>query len=238
MWWEKLEFEKNPFSTSPDDFEPFGLDKFIEDLSYRIEAGSIAFIEGSRGTGKSSLLKAIISRFSGKGKVIFFDCKSIERDVNIENLMKERYGFFGKLFNIIPRGMILLLDNMQFLSRKNAERIKYYFDNNYIKSAIFAGESYKRAALPKGLKERIGNRVTALKPLSEDQAVEAIKARIGSRIMATEIIRRIYRLSGKNIIKCLENCGRICEKYIKNSEDSISESNLKEFFGDKHGTVV
>lgn len=238
MWWKKLDYGSNPFSTSLVDFEPFGLDKMIEELSYRIESGSIVFVEGKAGSGKSSLLGSIITRFRGKGKVIYFDCSAIEKDVNIEQLMRERYGFFGKLFNIVPKDMILLLDNVQYLSKKNSERIKYYFDNGFIKSVVFTGEVYKRIKLPRGITERIGSRVIALKPLSDDAAVEAIKTRIGSKLMATEIIMKVYKLSGRNMKKCLENCSKLCEKYIKSSEDSISESNIKEFFGGKHGTMV
>ncbi len=237
MWWKKIELGENPFSTSPD-FEPFGLEKAIDEAAYRIESGSIVFIEGSRGLGKTSVLKSLIRRFRGKGRVIFVDAAKIERDINIERLMRERYGFWGRLLGVVPKDMILLVDNVQMLSRKNAERVKFYFDNNYLKSVVFTGLSYAKAAIPRGLRERIGSHVIRLSPLGEEEAVEAIRARIGSRLMSREILKKIYKLSGRDMVKFLGNCDSLCGKYIEDAEDSITDRDVKEFFGGKHGSMV
>lgn len=236
MWWKKIDLEENPFSS--EDSEPYGLDKVIEETVYRVESGSIIFIEGQKSMGKTSLLKSLIKRFKGKGRVIYVDASKIDRDINIERLMKARYGFFGRLFGFTPKDMILLVDNVQLLSKKNEERIKFYFDNNYLRSAVFTGESYSKANLPRGLRERIGSRVVKLVPLSEEEAVEAVRSRIGSKLMSREIIKKIYKLSGKNMVKFLQNCNELCEKYIETGEDSITDKDINEFFGGKHGTLV
>lgn len=238
MWWKKIDLSENPFSAPPEDYEPLGLGKTVEEVVYRVESGSIVFIEGGKGFGKTSILKSLIRHFKGKGRVIFVDAAKIERDINIEKLMKERYGFWGRLLGVTPKEMILLVDNVQLLSKKNSERIKFYFDNNNLRSAVFTGDSYRRANIPLSLRERIGRRIIRLSPLSEEEAVEAVRARIGSRLMSREILKKIYKLSGKNMAKFLQNCDSLCEKYIRDAEDSITDKDVADFFGGKHGTMV
>ena len=56
--------------------------------------------------------------------------------------------------------------------------------------------------------------------------------------MDAYIIKKIYKVSGKNLSKTLENCNSLADRYINGSEDSITDNNLKEFFGGKYGAMV
>ncbi|MBI3033871.1 orc1/cdc6 family replication initiation protein [Candidatus Woesearchaeota archaeon] len=231
-WYEEFDYTEDPFTESE---KLFGLEKVMEELVYRVESGSMVFVEGRPGLGKSAVIKAIISHFAGRGKVIYFDCGQIEKRMNIENLMTGKYGLFGRLFGKKPKNMILLLDNSNFLTKKNCERIKHYFDNNFIKSVVFTGLSYSRAHFSKSLRDRIGGRIIRLKELTPEQAVELVRERASAIEMLTEdIIRKIYAHSGKNIKKFLSNLSEVCEKAVHDGDGKISDRHLTEVFGDKN----
>ncbi len=231
-WYEKYDFDEDPFLSSGN---AFGLDEVLNELTYRVESGSMVFLEGKEGFGKSAVIKQLIRVFGGRGKVIYFDCSQIEKKVNIESLMKGKYGLFGKLFGVSPKNMVLFLDNSNFLTKKNCERIKYYFDNNYIKSVVFTGTAYSKAHFSKSVRDRIGGRVIRLKELSPEQAVELVRVRAPNLdIFSDEMIKKIYMHSGGNVKKFLADLSSAGEKACNEGDGKVSEKHVSEVLGDKH----
>lgn len=227
QWYEKFNFYEDPFSTKPSAFEPVGTNSLVDELAYRVNSGSLVFLEGEPGSGKTAVLKQLIKRFKGRKKVIYFDCESIAKSLNIEKLMHERHGFFGKLFRVVPTDMVLLLDSIKSLSRKNSERVKYYFDQNYVKSAVFAGENYRDAGLPESIRHRIGKRVIRMPGFNEEMAVELVRKRIGgSRLLSDEIIRKIYAYSENSPKKLLDSCSLVCQKAVESGAKEVNEEHL------------
>ena len=55
--------------------------------------------------------------------------------------------------------MIVVLDNVHYISNKNCEIIKYYFDQDNIKSVMLIGENYSAVRLSPSTRHRIGKRV-------------------------------------------------------------------------------
>jgi MoxR-like ATPase len=173
QWYEELDFEENPFSTNPSDFVKniVGREEVIDELIYRVRAGSMVFLEGEDGMGKTALLRLVIRKFKGKGKVIYVNCDKLEKELNIEELLVMKNGFIqGMLMKKYPRGMILLLDNVSKLSEANTERIKYFFDEGHLKSVIFTGDKFNDAEFSESLKQRIA-KTLKLEKLEEYQAV-------------------------------------------------------------------
>ncbi len=232
-WFDEYDFTSDPFRDSGD---LYGLDKVLDELIYRIESGSMVYIEGKTGSGKSTVLRKIIEQFGGRGKVIYFDCGQFDKKVNIENLMTGKYGFFGRLLKSTPKNMILLLDNTSSLSKKNCERVKYYFDNNFIKAVVFTGISYSRAHFSKSVRDRIGGRVIRLQDLSPEQAVEAVNSKApGQTLLSPEVIKKTFKASGSNTKEFLSNLSRLCEKAVNEGADKVSEKHLNELFGGMDG---
>ncbi len=228
-WYEKFDLEEDPFLAKG---KVYGIDNVLSELSYRIESGNMVFLEGKSGYGKSAVIAELIKTFGGKGKVIYFDCGQIEKKVNIEDLLKGKYGFFGKLFDVKPKDMILLLDNANFLTKKNCERIKYYFDNNYVKSVVFTGIAYSKAHFSTSLRDRIGGRVTRLKELTPEQAVELVKKRAPDFDAISEtLIKKVYRHSGGNVKKFLSDLSAICEKALSGDDEEVSEQQVNDVLG-------
>lgn len=229
-WYEELDFDENPFDTNPIRFSNklFGVDDIYEELVYRINAGSMVFIQGKKGSGKTALLWNIIKRFRGRGKVIYVDCGELESELNIEELLIRRHGLFGALFKTKPRGMILLLDNVSELSKRNMERVKYFFDEGYLHSVVFTGPDYAAVSFSRSLKDRIGKRVINLKELEPFQAVAAIRNRIGKiEIISDELIEEVFVKSGRNIPSFLDNLETLFSKAVESKKQKIAKEDLR-----------
>ncbi len=233
-WYEELDFEENPFDTNPKKFADklVGMDELLEGLFYRITAGSMLFIEGKLGSGKSSILWDIIKKYRGKGRIIYFDCEQLERDLNIEKLIINKYGLLGRLFKKKPRDMILLLDDVSILSKKNTERVKYFFDQGYILSVVFTGTSYDKTNFSKSLKDRIGTRILKTRELEPYEAVALVRNRIGELdIISDDVIEHIFKNSNKNPLKLLQNLDKIFSYAIENNEKTITMQISKKVIG-------
>ncbi|MEM2138734.1 MAG: hypothetical protein QXM96_01115, partial [Candidatus Woesearchaeota archaeon] len=167
--------------------------------------------------------------FGGKKNVAYVDCKILDKNLNITNILQERYGLFGKILNKTPKEMILLLDNVHELSKKNTERIKYYFDQNNIKSIIFTTEKYSKAKFSESLKDRIGKRVLKIPLMDEFDAIEIVKKRIGEKsdFFNDDLIKKIFNLSENSVKLFLENCSKIAETAVKKGRKRAQLVDLK-----------
>lgn len=226
-WYKDYGFESNPFEINPlndEDRTLFERDNELKEVAYRINSDNMLFIEGAKGKGKTALLKHAINLFKGKGKVIYVDSNAVNKKLNIEqllvgakkvNLSNEKY----------PKGMILLLDNVDELSRLNNERIKYFFDQGYLKSVIFAGTNYNKVSFSDSIKSRIGNRIIKLKQLSANAAVDLILDRLGTEnngLLSEEIIKYVYEKSNGDLKKLLVNTYLACDYTLKNEEETVT----------------
>ena len=229
-WYEELDFDENPFDTNPIKFSNklVGIDDIFEELTYRINAGSIVFVQGKKGNGKTALLWNIIKKFRGRGKLIYVDCAALESDLNIEGLLVRKHGLIGGLLGVKPRGMILLLDNVSELSNRNMERVKYFFDEGYLNSVVFTGLDFKAVGFSKSLKDRIGKRILTLKELEPFQAVTAIRNRIGdTEIISDELIEAAFIKSGKNMLIFLNNLEKVFGKIVESKKQKITKEDLR-----------
>lgn len=213
-WYEDLGFEENPF-VDTENTTLIGYDDAIQEINYRIAAGDILFIEGEEGTGKTALLKRVIARFKGRGKIVYLDGKKIEKNINITETIRKSRGFWQRMMGREPENLILLMDDVEKLTRKNSERIKYFYDQNYIRAVIFTGRNYKNTEFTESLKERI-SKVIELKEPSEEDTVEIVKARLNyTQTIPEDIIKEIYKKSNGNIKTVMENCSKVLDHAIR-----------------------
>ncbi|MFH1399650.1 MAG: AAA family ATPase [Candidatus Woesearchaeota archaeon] len=227
-WFEELDFDENPFDTNPKVFADklVGFDQVLEELLYRINAGSLVFVEGTKGSGKTALLWNVIRHF--RGRVVYVDCEKLTEDLNIESLIINKYGLMGRLFKKMPENLVLLVDNVSTLSKTNAERIKYFFDQGYLLSVVFTGTSFKKVNFSKSLLERIGNRIIKLPSIEAHQAVALVRNRIGDiDIISDEIIEELFEKSGKNPRQLLVNLEKIFSNAVESDDSQITKKNLK-----------
>lgn len=230
LWFRKFGFFNNPLSIKPGAFDNkiFGQNAIMESLFYQIPAGTMNFIEGPLGTGKTSILNHLIEKYRGKKQVIFFSCNRIEQELNIEELLRGRYGFWGRLFGMTPKNMIVLLDEAQDLTPVNTERIKYFFDQGNIKSVVFTGMNFKEVNFHDSIKERIGNNLFKVRKLTEEEAVELVRNRIGElELISDEVIRKVFILSNYNPRRMLQNLDRLCKEAAEKHEKEVKVEDVR-----------
>ncbi len=229
-WYEKLDFDENPFSTDPRENHDklIEMDEIIEEMFYRIRSGSMLVIEGGPGSGKTTLLMIAAKKFGGKRNVVYIDCKRLDKKLNITHVLENKYGLLGRLFNKKPKNMIVLMDNISSLSKLNTERLKYYFDQNYIKSIIFTCEKYSKVNFSESLRDRIGKRVVKIPKLSPEDAVDIVYARIGeSELFNDKLIKKIFKMSKNSVKQMLVNCEKATKSAVAKDRKRVQLADLK-----------
>ena len=230
-WYQELGYEENPFSVNPKKNldKLYMMDNIVEETAYRIKAGSVFVIEGKKGTGKTSVLMTAVRKFGGRKKVVYIDSERLDKELNITHVLQERYGFVGRILNKKPKDMIVLMDNVHELSNKNTERLKYYFDQNYIRSIIFTTTDYNDVKFSDSLRDRIGTRIAKTPEITDGDAVDIIKARIGDDdILNEELIRKIFQYSDNSPGIMLENCTKVAKKALEKGRFRVQMIDLKE----------
>lgn len=217
-WFEELGFDDNPFNIDAlkTDFNFIGRDKEAKEILYRIASGSMLLIEGKAGTGKTALLKYAIDNFKGEGKVIYVDGYKLNKRLNVSNLLKKK-----------PKGMILLMDNVQYLSKKNNERIKYFYDQDYIKSVVFTTTDYSLVSFTNAIKDRIGKNTIKLKKLKPSYAIKIAKERLNDKeILSKDVLKELYKNSD-DIKVFLRNCDLLCSRVVKKGKEKAVKEDIK-----------
>ena len=129
LWYARAGFDHNPFSIKPAVVNDYiiGQADTIERIQDSIKEGGMSVIVGSFGVGKTTFLKSVIKRFSGRRKVVYYSCNRLHGSLDIDRLLYERFGVVGKLLRYKSKNMILLLDEADHLSDKDIERVQSYY---------------------------------------------------------------------------------------------------------------
>jgi len=176
-----------------------GRDIEKDEIVYRIASGNMLLIEGSKGVGKTALLKHAIENFRGFGKVIYIDVGTFGKRLDVARLLKGR-----------PRGMILLIDNIQDLSESNNKKIKYFYDQDYVKSVVFTTEDAKAVKWTAAIESRVGRNVLKLKAIGKSDALKVARERLKDDfVISDDVLSELYKES-KNLKRFLMNCDLLC----------------------------
>jgi Cdc6-like AAA superfamily ATPase len=223
-WYKSLGMEKDPFINNiiELDLNLIGREDECKEVIYQINSGGILIIQGPTGSGKTSLLKFAIDNFKGDGRVIYIDAKKLSRRLNISDLIKNKLD-----------GMILLMDNVQSLSGKNNDQLKYYYDEDKIKSIIFTIDDYTQVNFSESLKQRIGNNRITLNPLSQDQVIQVIKSKLNNNsILPINVIKKLYNLS-ENLSDLMYRCSLLCSFLVENKKKKATLKDVNKVFNTK-----
>ncbi|MBM3199486.1 AAA family ATPase, partial [Candidatus Woesearchaeota archaeon] len=229
-WYEELDYEENPFKDNQDT-ELLGYQELLDEVIYRLESGGMVCVEGKSGAGKTAVLNTLFKRFKGTGKLIYLNGQQLSNGLNIEKVLNKKGSILNMVLGKKPKNMVLLLDEVQDLSKKNCERIKYYYDNNYIKSVVFTSSDFKKASFTESLKDRL-SKTLKLRDITEDEAVDVVHSRLGSdEIMPEEVIREVFNISQKNMKTFLKNCERLCAFLVENNGKIVHKEHITKVLG-------
>lgn len=226
LWYRRLGYYYNPFSIKPAYFsdELVGYEMALNQLIYNIVSGNMAFLEGPFGSGKTSILQYIKRRFKGETRIGYISCVQLDENTNVMKLLPSGPWYYKLIFGKKPKNITMLLDEAQALSPTNMERIKYLYDNDHIRSVVFAGEDFNAVPFTPGIKERIGRNIIKSQLLSSEDAVKLIRKRIGNdKLLSDEIIKEMCLLSKYNPRRLLQMCEDACAKAVIEGKNSVTK---------------
>ncbi len=233
VWYKKLGYYENPFLINPmkETTSLVGQEKQLKDTIYYIQSGSLVFIQAPKGAGKTKFLRTVIKEFPGK--IIYVNGAKLKKTLNVEDLLRNKNGLSGKLFGSKPKDMVLMIDNIEELSKVNLERIKFYYDQGFLRSVVFTGTNFKKVAFPESLVTRIGKRIINLEELSKFQAVSLALMRLDETLddddslIKKSQIEKIFELSKQNPRMFLINLHRVFEEMFFDDASSVESKHLK-----------
>ncbi len=233
-WYKQLGFYSNPFSIKPAAFhdEILGDNGVVDEVLDRIRSGSVLFVDGDYGAGKTTILKRIIHEFGGKKKVVYYSCNRSENGLDVERLANGGRSFFEKVLDSEPKNMILLLDEVQDLGGEDCEALYQSFNDKIFKSIVLVGKDFKKVKFCNSLKNLVGNNVIKMKKFEGNGAVEFIRKRIGNlKILPDDTIKLLNKKVEGNPRRLLKCCEEVCRYAIENFEDEVTEEIVKKILG-------
>jgi len=234
IWFKKLGFFNNPLSIKPAAFhnELFGYDSIVNDMFEKIRDGKIILVEGDLGAGKTTVLRRIIREFGGKGKLVYYSCNRKEYDLEIDDLLKGIYGFWGRLFGLRGKNMIALLDEVQELNEEDFDNLVENYENQNFKSIVFVTSDLKKVKLTSQIKELVNENIVKLTKLDSEDSVSLVRKRIGDLpIISDDMIKKIYKKSDNNPRRLLKNTEEILKYAVDNGEEEVNDNHLKMVLG-------
>ena len=218
-WYSRFGLVQNPFELNPlkSSYTFVNHKTLLEDILYLVRSGNIFALQGDAGIGKTIFLKKIIDFFEGEGKVVYVDCSKVKAKIDIEELIyKRKKNLLSTIFAKKPQDMIVLLDNVEHLSIKNCEKIKYYFDQGHIRSVLFATQDYKKLDITDSLRDRILDQVITIPQLNQFDALRIVRDRFTDHyFLADETILELFKHANKNIKITLQYCETLCKYTAK-----------------------
>lgn len=231
IWYEQLGFIDNPFSIKPGayDDELFGYANEIKKVYSAMNNGGVWFIEGNFGVGKTSMLKQIINSFKGRKRVIYFSANRSEGGINFKTLLLNRNGFFQRVFGILPKNMILLLDEAHKINAKDATNIEKLMKSNHFKTVVYSSDKVEDVQMTPWLKKKMGDkRVLKIQPITEASAIKLVRNRVGDlKLLPNNAIKSIFEKSNYNPRRMLENLEDVCRYAMDIGAKKITDVHVK-----------
>lgn len=232
-WYNKIGFFSNPFSIKPAAFhnELFGHNQTIKKVNEKIENSKVVFLSGNYGTGKTTVLKGIIrnfkqGKFEGKN-VIYYNCNQSEKPIDYYRLLVNAGGFLRRLFRIRKKNMIILLDEIQDMNKKDMTQLKKYYTDGFFRAIVLVSK-YDDVELTDELKSVIGKNKFKLENMSKNEAIKMIRKRIGDlKFISNDMIIKIFN-KNENSRSFLKNCEDVCRHAFSEGDELIDECHIRE----------
>ncbi|HIJ18798.1 TPA: AAA family ATPase [Candidatus Woesearchaeota archaeon] len=227
-WFHHLGFYTNPFSIKPAmyDNELLGYGKIIDKVNDNIAEGKLSLVVGPYGTGKTTILKGVIAKFGGRKAVIYYNCVQKDGDIDYDTLLRKSGGFFSRLFRIKSKNRILLLDEAQEMSEDDQKSVLDHYGDKFFRAIVLVSKK-EDISLIKEVKDAIKDSTFELGKLSESEAIELVRRRIGSLdFLPDDIIAKIFR-ENTNPRAFLKNCEEACRIAFEDEAKGVKEKHLK-----------
>jgi hypothetical protein len=232
VWYRELGFSSNPFSIKPGVFSTEIVGYDLSEIIKKIDEARVLFIEGEYGFGKTSILKHIIGKFGGRKKVAYYNCNRADETIDTHGILRGSKGLLARLLGGMPADLILLLDEVERISQNDQKDLLKYYKEGNIKSIVFFGPDFDKVSFSIDLRKLMVNNVIKLTELTDNEAVQLVRERIGGlKLLDDRIIKLVFRHSSNNPRLLLENMEDVVKYAVDNNEEQVTEDHLKEVLG-------
>jgi len=230
-WYNELGFLDNPFSIKPAVFNNpiLGYDGILEDINQKIEESNIIQLGGKYGTGKTSILKLIISEFKGKKNVIYYNCNNKEGPVKFDKFLTNMC-LFRRVFRIKKRNMLLLLDEAQDLDTKDINKIEDYYEGGFFKSVLLVSQE-KISSLTRTMNEKLVNNKFLVSNITSKNAIKIIRERIGDIDFVSDKNLILIFNKNRNIRAFLKNCEDVFRYTYESGDEEVTPTHIENILG-------
>lgn len=232
MWYKKYGWKDNPFSVKPTSKKLVGLDRKRNKLLDFVHAGTICFLTGPAGVGKSSVLKWIQHNVK-KHTPLYIDAEQLGEDLfDLSDYLKEHRTLWEAVMGYgYPKNVVVLVDEAHATENKLKKALKLSWDHDYVKSVVIT-QIPGLKNFSSSVRNRIGSRVVRLDKLSNKNVHELIRLRTGDNNPFTkDALNVIAKESGFIPRKILENCEIACIEM--KGKEKIDASDVNKVLGKK-----
>jgi len=229
-WYEDFGFKENPFIIKPAAFhdEMIGYEEKVDRLTDELEEGSVWFLGGKYGTGKTTALKRIINTFMGQGKLIYLSLNRSDRSVDFNRLLKRRGNILQRLMGLKPKDCTLLVDEAQRITSKDCDNIIDLYDSEHLKSIVFVSNKYDKVRFTDELKELIGKNIMHVGEITPDEAVDLARKRIDDlAFISDKLIKKVFEKSKNNPRRFLQNLEEVFRDAHSEGAKKVTDNHVK-----------
>jgi len=232
LWYNDLGFSENPLTIKPAKFstEIFGHKFTIDDITEKVHDSNVILVTGEYGTGKTSIVKKIISEFRGKLRIAYYNCNRSYKTIDFDRILRMAGGFFHWLFRIRKKGILLILDEAQDLNKKDMEKVAEYYEKGFFKSVVLATKG-NDIQLTDSLKKLVEGNTFRITNINASDAVRLVRDRVGNtKFISDKLLVEIFQRN-KNPRKFLKNCEEVFRAAFSQGSKSVQKRHVEEVLG-------
>ncbi|MCB9359290.1 hypothetical protein H6503_05125 [Candidatus Woesearchaeota archaeon] len=224
-WYSELGFKHNPLSIRPtENNNLIGYEKIMQRIIYQVKIGNVIFLEGSYGTGKSSILRYIRNKLNKD--ILYFN---YARQKSLKTSIMKRRSALQKLLFLKPKKMLLLIDEANLADSKDFDFLYEYYIMDRVKSIIFAGTDFKKVPFNKAFKA--DTKLYKLNEIRANLAIEILNHRLpGQQLISQVMAKRIFQLSSNNPRSYLENLEDLFRYAHHLGRKKLTKKDVEDFF--------
>jgi hypothetical protein len=231
MWYKRFGYSIDPFLRDPlkAQYTAVSHEKLVRYLSSQLISGQLSIIEATQGFGKTTLLGQLLQRISKK--VYYVDAQTLSSD--IEHVLSAKLSLVRRIFEGKPKLIFLLVDNADYLSAKNLEKIKYYFDQDYILGAVLAVTKLDKSRFSGGFLDRVST-IAKIPALHELESLRIVRERFSHQyFLPDESILSVISYSKGNMCFVLNTCSAVCAKVAKAGKLEVTTKHMLDYIKSK-----
>jgi replication-associated recombination protein RarA len=224
IWYTRLGFKTNPLTVKPmaGDEQLLNLEELKKKIYNLLYLGSIVYLVGDMGTGKTTIVKWILKKSKN---TFFYSCNRKEKVMDIEKIILSENGLIGKL--IKTDKSILVFDEAQEMNKKDYDSLLKHYNQGDVKSIFFVGSKIKTPIIPDEFKT--GMKIFNVPALTEKHAVELVRQRMkNKKVLSDENIRKIFYSSDCNPRIFLLNCEDVHRHFVDRGFKEITNEKIEE----------